>query len=148
MFRCQNLRKYRHSARNHFYAITINCRKRKKVFTSFKLCSISCQTIFQCNKEGLFKLIAFVIMPDHIHLIIQLNGTLDLPDSVKATKGRVASCLREFSLFNIWQKGYYERQIRDESELREQARYIIRNPIRAELITKVGNYPYWYCIWV
>ncbi len=148
MYKSQNLRNKRVSLVNHFYAITLTCKDRKSYFNSFPICAEIAKTIMACELGQLFKVIAFVLMPDHLHLIIQLNGSLKLPDSIRAIKGRIATSLRSFGVFGLWQKGYYEHLIRSEDDLKEQVRYIIQNPIRAKLVTRVGEYPYWFCIWV
>ncbi|MCF7513940.1 transposase [Pseudoalteromonas sp. L23] len=148
MYKSQNLRNKRVSLVNQFYAITVTCKDRKSYFNSFSICAEAAKTIMACEKERLFKVIAFVLMPDHLHLIIQLNGSLSLSDAIRAIKGRITTRLRSFGVFSLWQKGYYEHLIRSEDDLKEQARYIIQNPIRANLVTRVCEYPYWFCIWV
>ncbi|MCF2825885.1 MULTISPECIES: REP-associated tyrosine transposase [Pseudoalteromonas] len=148
MYKSQNLRNKRVSLVNQFYAITVTCKDRKSYFNSFSICAEAAKTIMACEKERLFKVIAFVLMPDHLHLIIQLNGSLSLSDAIRAVKGRITTRLRSFGVFSLWQKGYYEHLIRSEDDLKEQARYIIQNPIRANLVTRVCEYPYWFCIWV
>jgi hypothetical protein len=38
--------------------------------------------------------------------------------------------------------------VRKEDDLRELARYIVLNPVRAELVSKLGDYPHWDAIWL
>jgi len=48
----------------------------------------------------------------------------------------------------IWQPGYYDHALRTEESLVAAARYIIGNPLRAGLVTRIGDYPLWDCIWM
>ena len=43
----------------------------------------------------------------------------------------------------LWQKGFYDHQIRDEDDLLSNARYIIANPLRAGLVKDIACYPFW-----
>ena len=48
----------------------------------------------------------------------------------------------------LWQRGYYDRAIRSDEDLPSIARYIVGNPIRAGLVTSVGQYPHWDASWI
>lgn len=82
-------------------------------------------------------------MPDHVHLLVQ--GTTeesDLRSFVKGTKqssGRVYAAMNESRL---WDDGYYDRVLRQDTDLREVARYIVWNPVRAGLAATPSEYPF------
>ena len=40
----------------------------------------------------------------------------------------------------LWQEGYYERVLREDDDARELARYIINNPVRADLVESPADY--------
>jgi putative transposase len=99
---------------------------------------------------------AFVVMPNHLHGILQLLPAVSSP-SVEAAVGRPgcddgqpgpesrslgailggfkAVCtgrinrLRETPRARVWQRNYFERVIRDETELMAVRRYIENNPV-------------------
>jgi REP element-mobilizing transposase RayT len=90
---------------------------------------------------------AFVVMPNHIHGIIVLTSMRDVGAGFKpAPTGKhglpeIARALKTFSSrrFNemrgtpgvpIWQRGYHDRIIRNDGELRRIRRYIVNNPKR------------------
>ncbi|MEG2798132.1 MAG: transposase, partial [Pseudomonas sp.] len=52
------------------------------------------------------------------------------------------------SFGTIWQKGYFDRALRREEDLKVMARYIIANPLRAGLVEHIGQYPLWDAIWL
>ena len=49
---------------------------------------------------------------------------------------------------SIWQRAYYDRAARKDEDIREIARFIIANPLRAGLAQNIGDYPHWDCIWM
>ncbi|MDN5870076.1 MAG: transposase [Nitrococcus sp.] len=48
----------------------------------------------------------------------------------------------------LWQKGYHDHALRAEEDIKQVARYIIANPLRARLCNRVGDYPYWFAAWL
>ena len=75
---------------------------------------------------------AFVVMPNHIHAIVRLGG-VPLAEFVGRLKSAVTSRARretEDSMERVWQRGYYDRIIRDDFELRSTRTYITDNPSR------------------
>ena len=48
----------------------------------------------------------------------------------------------------VWQRGFYDHAIRREENLRNVARYIVANPLRAGLVQQIGDYPLWDAIWL
>ncbi len=78
---------------------------------------------------------SFVIMPNHVHLVVKLRGSVELPLWVKSVKGRSA---RETNrglgaTGQLWQAGYWDRIVRNEPHLYRCRRYIERNPKKARL---------------
>lgn len=96
------------------------------------------------DEQGWSSTIAFVVMPDHVHWLVQ---------SVSKTPDKLVSSIKRHVSKNsipkvFWNRGYYDSFIRDERQLLHTARYIIANPKRAFLVTAVGMYPHWDCIYI
>ena len=72
--------------------------------------------------------IEYVIMPNHIHLILRLNKNADISVSgiVRQTKGLVT----KKAGFPVWQKSFYDHVIRNENDYYEIVRYIQMNPLK------------------
>ena len=45
-------------------------------------------------------------------------------------------------------RAFHDHALRANEDLRQAARYVIANPIRAGLVRRVGDYPFWNAIWV
>jgi REP element-mobilizing transposase RayT len=144
------LRTGRYSAKNHIYHITTRTHARETLFDNFETGRLVVKHIGQEDKVGHIKTLAFVVMPDHLHWLIQL--ITDRPMSI------VVNNVKSFSARNInqqrkqtgqvWQKGFYERAARHDEDIVAAARYIIANPLRAGIVRRLGDYPLWDAIWV
>jgi len=81
----------------------------------------------------LYELIAFAIMPNHIHLVILPKTNLAI--IMKNLKGKSGKLLNELLELNgsFWAREYYDKVIRDEKHLNQTIEYILNNPLKAGL---------------
>ena len=49
---------------------------------------------------------------------------------------------------SIWHRGFHDRAIRRDEDLVVIAKYLVANPLRAGLVTEIGDYPHWDSVWV
>ncbi|MBY6205075.1 transposase [Halomonas denitrificans] len=94
--------------------------------------------------------ICFVVMPDHLHWLLQLGPRLSISQVVSKTKSAVS---RNFPVrlrgrSPIWQRGFHDRRLRPSEDLRSVARYVIENPVRAGLVQSIRDYPHWDASWL
>ena len=75
----------------------------------------------------------WVVMPDHLHAVVILEGRhLRLGSVVGAVKSGAARESRDYGRpSRLWQRGYYDHVIRDEADLERVREYITTNPVRA-----------------
>lgn len=80
----------------------------------------------------------FVLMPDHIHLIItvSMDSETTIGEWVKAFKFVVGR--REFK----WQRGFFDHVLRSDESRSEKWEYIRMNPVRAGLVDNPDAWPY------
>lgn len=143
------LRTGRYSESGQIYLLTVVVRDRQKVFSQFKNGRLVVDALRKAQQEQFADTLAWVVMPDHFHWLIQLQN-ITLPKLMARTKSRVTVSLnrevgRECSL---WQAGFHDRAIRKEEDLQAVARYIVANPLRAGLVKKVGDDPLWDAVWL
>ena len=94
--------------------------------------------------------LAFVVMPDHFHWLLQLPDHADLSQcvsNVKSSSAKEINRQRDTS-GPIWQRGFFDRGIRSDEELIGVARYIVASPLRAGIVGEIGQYSLWDAIWV
>lgn len=89
--------------------------------------------------------VAWVIMPDHLHWLFQSTSNNSLSKVIKTLKGRSSRVINQQNdkIQFLWQRGFHDHCIRTEENLIQVARYIIANPLRAGLVERVGDYPFW-----
>ena len=140
----KNLRKGRVSLSNHAYLVTIVTTSRLPVFTSFIAARIAVRCFHDINVMHHAQTLAFVVMPDHIHWLLQMEEHGNLSEVIRLYKAKVSLLLQQ----RIWQRGYHDHALRDEDDVCDIARYIVANPLRAGLTNNIGEYPHWDAIWL
>ena len=48
----------------------------------------------------------------------------------------------------LWQRGYHDHALRKDEDIKDVARYIVANPVRAGLVARVGDYSLWDTVWL
>ena len=143
------LRKGRYSQQNGIYFITSVTHQRIPWFQEFSFAQIMCRCIehshILCDAENL----CWVVMPDHIHLLLQI-GQKPLHGMVNQLKSYSARLLNQEigRSGRFWDHGFHDHALRKEESMVDVARYIVANPIRAGLVRRYGDYPYWNAVWV
>jgi REP-associated tyrosine transposase len=84
-----------------------------------------------------------VIMPDHLHLLVELGDRLSLGKSVARLKARTAATLRAGGL--IWERGFFDHRLRANDDARDVFLYIFLNPYRAGLCEQNAIWPWYAC---
>ncbi len=82
-----------------------------------------------------YRLIAWVIMPNHVHVLMKLVERVSLSSVVQKWKGGTALEINRLlgRSGRLWSRDYYDRFIRDENHLLDCIAYIKRNPVKAGL---------------
>jgi putative transposase len=93
--------------------------------------------------EQRYKLIAWCVMPNHVHVIAQLMKGSDLDSILHSWKSYTANVANGFLGRSgaFWWREYYDHCIRDEEELARTIRSVLENPIKAGL----RDWPYTWC---
>ena len=86
-------------------------------------------------------LIAYCLMPDHVHLLGQLSHG-NLLAWVNQCKQRSAFQAAHRGIRPLWQDSYEDRVLRSEDRVIDVAAYILANPLRAGLAREIGEYPW------
>ena len=94
--------------------------------------------------EQKFKLHDFVIMPDHVHLLLTVEDGMTIEKAMQLIKGRFSHRLtKEFGhLGEVWQRGFSEVQVLNRGNFMQHRDYIAMNPVKAGLVDSPEQYPY------
>jgi putative transposase len=141
------LRVARVSIPGQIYLLTTVTAVRQPLFADWQMGRL----LVHCLREQLVRAetLAFVVMPDHLHWLVSLReGSLSaLMQQMKAQSALRINAARAGS-GAIWQRGFHDHALRRDEDLVAAARYVIANPVRAGLVQRVGDYPFWDAVWL
>jgi putative transposase len=94
--------------------------------------------------ERRLKLHDFVIMPDHIHLLIEVGEDMTIEKAMQLIKGRFSHRLSHECGYKgeVWQRGFTEMQVMNKQAFEAHRVYIAENPIRAGIAVSSEEYPF------
>ena len=138
------LRIGRYSESGRIYLVTAATLGRRRVFDDFACGRCVVEEMRRLAEQGCVASLAWVVMPDHLHWLLQLGEYADLSDTIRTLKGRSAHRLGG----PLWQSAFHDRALRREEDLLATARYIVANPLRARLVDRLGDYPFWNSTWL
>ena len=138
-----DLRKGRYSASGMTYHITTVTKNRMPLFRDLRPTRIVVCHLKALQDQGLAETLSYVLMPDHLHWLMTLRSG-ELSGVMRLLKGRTARAVGQ----PIWQPNYHDHAVRRDEDLRALARYVVANPMRAGLVDRIGDYPWWDSIWL
>ena len=118
-------------------AVTAN---RRRLFQVEANANLLIETLFNYRAQNRFQLHAFVVMPDHLHLLLTPAPDISLEKAMQFVKGGFSYRLK--SKFEVWERSFNETQIRDSKKFDTCATYTELNPVRAGLAGTPESYPY------
>jgi putative transposase len=126
------------------YFVTSKTHGNRKFFANKRSAQILLDCIDNFRKEGRYLLLAFVIMPDHLHIMLKPNGKENISKIMHSIKRGSSRLINQMWSRKgpIWQRSFYERIIRDEKEFWEKVNYVYNNSLRAGLAESPEDYPY------
>ncbi len=144
------LRKGRVSIANGVYLVTTTTIERLKLFEDFGAGCAAARCFEDVRLLGNAKMLAWVLMPDHVHWLLQLGERDELStvaNRLKSASARhVNRALRRTG--EVWAKAFHDHALRSEDDLQDMARYVVANPLRARLVERIGDYPFWNAVWL
>jgi putative transposase len=152
----------------HLQFITSSTYRRAPVFNSKLFCQIFAEVLSKLRQEFGFRLVGWVLMPDHFHLLIQPWPAESAPRLIQQLKQRTAyrllQILREnpregwcrkmlarFRLpatvhdqaqYRVWQRRYYVMNIFTEKKRLEKLHYMHGNPVKRGLVASPAEWPW------
>jgi putative transposase len=95
-------------------------------------------------KAGKFTVHDFVIMPNHIHLLMTLPGALSIERAMQLIKGNFSFRANKELGFKgeIWQRGFSDVLVTDKQGFQLHRGYIENNPVKAGLANSAEEFPF------
>jgi putative transposase len=100
------------------------------------------ETLFHYRHISKYLLHEFVAMPDHVHLILTPQDSLE--KAIQFIKGGYSFRVKKElnNRFEVWQPGFTDHRIRDHSDYVRLKAYVHLNPVRARLCEQSQEYHY------
>ena len=144
------LRRGRVSLRRQVYHVTATTKDREPIFDLPAAAFAAAACFHAPGVLGDASLLCWVLMPDHAHWLLQLDRRDGLAGVVCRLKS--ASARSTNNLLGrrgaVWARSFHDHALRRDENLLTVARYIVANPIRAGLVRRVGEYPFWNAVWL
>jgi len=103
--------------------------------------SICLEQLAKAREKFCFALFGYVIMPDHVHLLLSTFET-GLPEIMRAWKSRAAVAIARAPrrLGPVWQKRYFDFILRRAGDISTTLLYIHENPVEANLVARAEDW--------
>ena len=141
------LKNFDYSTKGRYFITICTVKKEKAIFGKIKRESLQTEPYIQLTGYGEIvkkqieeinsvyddvNIYPYVIMPNHIHFIVEIDGSSGTPTPTNARIPVIVSTFKRMTNkkfgFNIWQRGYNDHIIRNDEDYLRIAEYIINNP--------------------
>jgi putative transposase len=125
------------------YFVTFSTFQRRRLFVVESYARLFLKILYGYRRQGRYKLHAFVLMPDHVHLLITPNVEVTLERAMQLIKGGYSHAVGiEISRREIWQKGFTDHRIRDAKDFAGHRLYVHQNPVAGRMVKEAAAYRY------
>lgn len=126
------------------YFVSSRTWESRALFIKPPVCECFLETLFHHREQNAYQLHAFVLMPDHFHLLLTPALDTALERAVQYIKGGSAHRIREKLDFQfpVWQRGFSDHRIRDPRDYEIHLHYIAQNPVKRKLVAGASEYPW------
>jgi len=126
------------------YFVTTKAWQSISVFRVAEVAEILIRKLLEYQSKGNYFLHEFVLMPDHLHLLLTPTESTTLEKAMQLIKGGSSHEIHRVRSSNsqIWQSGFHESRVIDSSDYTNKRDYIYFNPVVAKLVERPRDWPY------
>jgi len=126
------------------YFLTFCTWHHRRLFVVENYARLFLKTIYHYRREGRYTLHEFVVMPDHVHLVLTPAHNVTIERAVQFIKGAYSHELGDLIGRNaeVWQRGFTDHRIRDAGDFGNHRNYVHQNPVVARLVLRASEYRY------
>lgn len=129
----------RHQSEGHWHFLTFGCYHRGLYLRDDHACTVFLETLEALRLRHEFFVFGYVLMPDHVHLLLSEPKLQRLYDTLRVLKGQTSKILRG-TRAHFWQTRYYDFNVFTKAKFVEKLRYIHRNPVTRGLVQRPEDY--------
>jgi putative transposase len=131
---------------NRTFFVTTKTHMGKRLLQTDRNATLLIDVLRSCVRAQRFTLHDFVIMPDHIHLLLTTSGDVTLEKAMQFIKGGFSFRLKRETGYTgeVWQRGFSDHRVHEPDSFANHRRYIAANPVKAGLATSPDEFPWCY----
>jgi putative transposase len=116
----------------------------RSLFQTTRMAELLIDVLRSCVRVKRFTIHAFVVMPDHVHVLMTIPGDLSIEKAMQFIKGGFSYRAKKELGFHgeVWQRGFSDVRILDDSSMEKHRAYIENNPVKAGLADVPEDYLY------
>jgi putative transposase len=131
----------RYTGQGDLHFITFSCYQRRPLLGSVRARNLFLKILGEVRVRHKFELIGYVVMPEHVHLIISEPKLLTPSQAMQIVKQRVSRRMRgkvrsTLNQRRFWQRRFYDFNIYSEAKLKEKLDYMHGNPVKRKLVRR------------
>jgi putative transposase len=125
------------------YFVTSTTWQRRSLFVAEPMARLFLKTLYSYRRQGKLQLHAFVLMPEHFHLLLTPVG-IPLERTMQFIKGGYSHAVKDQlrSPMEIWERGFTDHRIRDAEDFVHHRIYIHQNPVERKLVAEASQFRY------
>jgi putative transposase len=131
----------RHHTFGHDHFITFSCYHRLPFLNDDHARAVFLETLERLRERHRFHVFAYVLMPEHVHLLLDEPRELKLEDLFRALKTETSKRLRG-DRPRFWQYRYHDFNVFTQRKFIEKLRYAHRNPVKRGLVERPEDWPW------
>ena len=128
------LKRFQETGQVHY--ITFSCYRRRPNLRRDEACATFVAALERVRRDYGVCVYGYVVMPEHVHLLLNEPERNTFAQAIKALKQGVARRLALRAKDSFWQARYYDFNVWSEGKFVEKLRYIHRNPVKRGLVEK------------
>jgi putative transposase len=125
----------RFQTEGHLHFLTFSCHRRLPYLDNDLSRTIFLNALETFRSRHQFFLYGYVLMPEHVHLLLSEPKSQRLDNTLRVLKGQTSKLLRG-TRTRFWQARYYDFNVFTQPKFVEKLRYIHRNPVERGLVQK------------
>jgi len=131
-------------AERRTFFVTTRTSEGKALLQTDRMADLFADVLRSYMREGKFTVHDFVVMRNHVHLLISIGADMTIEKAMQLVKGNFSYRARtKLGLKSeIWQPGFTDRQVRNQESFRSYQLYIYNNPMKAGMARTAEEFPH------
>ena len=125
------------------YFVTFSTWQRRRLFIVESYVRLFLKTMYRHRREGRFQLHAFVLMPEHVHLLLTPDNNVTIEHAVQLIRSLLAYPRRNLGAppRNLATR-IHRHRVRGAQDFAHHRNYIHRNPVERHLVSDASEFRY------